>query len=145
MIALATTLLEMKEFGRDFARQIIANSNALGKALEERGHKLRMANTGRYSENHQVHLFTGHLGDYRQLYKKFYANSITLAFDHPDILGKGIFIRLGTQEITRRGMKEAEMVQIADFIDRSIRGAAFAEEVEAFISLYRTAHYSFDV
>lgn len=145
MIALATTLLEMKEFGQDFAKQIVANSNALGEALARRGHKVRKANTGRYSENHQVHLFTEHLGDYRQLYKQFYANNITLAFDHPDILGEGIFIRLGTQEITRRGMKEADMDQIANFLDRSMKGEHFADEVEAFINKYHQALYSFDV
>lgn len=144
MIALATTLLEVKEFGQDFAKQIIANANALGAALEKRGHKLRRANTGRYSENHQVHLLTEHLGDYRALYKKFYANSITLAFDHPDILSGGIFIRLGTQEITRRGMKEAEMDQIAGFLDRSISNESLASEVEAFVNNYSQAHYSFD-
>ncbi len=144
MIALSTTLLEMKEFGEGFAKQIIANSNALGEALEKRGHKLRKANTGRYSENHQVHLFTEHLGDYRELYRKFFASSITLAFDHPDILGKGIFIRLGTQEITRRGMKEAEMEIIAGFVDRTIKGEKLAVEVETFVNEYRRAHYSFD-
>jgi glycine/serine hydroxymethyltransferase len=144
MIALSTTILEMKEFGQEYAKQIIANSNALGEALAKRGHKLRKANTGRYSEDHQVHLFTEHLGDYRKLYRQFFANSITLAFDDPDILKQGMFIRLGTQEITRRGMKEAEMDTIAGFLDRSIKAERFAGEVESFNDKYRQAQYSFD-
>lgn len=144
MIALATTLLEMKEYGKEFAKQIIANANALGGALEKRGYTVRKANTGRYSENHQVHLLANSLNDYRQLYKKFYANSITLAFDHPGILSGGIFIRLGTQEITRRGMKEGDMDVVADFLDRSIKGEQLASEVEAFINRYCQVHYSFD-
>lgn len=144
MIALSTTILEMKEFGTELAEQTIANSNALGEALAEHGYKVRKANTGRYSENHQVHLLTADLGDYRDLYRRFYANSITLAFDHQDILGGGIFVRLGTQEITRRGMKEADMKVVADMLDRSIKGEQIASEVEVFNDKYRHAHYSFD-
>lgn len=146
LIALATTILEMKEYGADFAKQIIANSNALGMALEKRGHKLRRANTGRHSENHQVHLFTDHINhDYMKLYKQFVDNSITLAFDDPAILNGGRFIRLGTQEITRRGMKEADMETIADFLDKSLKGTtSLSDQVEAFAASFRKAHYSFD-
>jgi glycine/serine hydroxymethyltransferase len=144
MIALATTILEIKEFGKEYARQIIANSNALGEALVKRGYKMRKANTGRYSENHQVHLIMEGRGDYRELYKKLMANSITTAFDHPDILGGGLFIRLGTQEITRRGMKEKDMEKIAGFLDRTFKGERLQAEVEAFVDQYRRAHYSFD-
>jgi glycine/serine hydroxymethyltransferase len=143
-IALAITILEMQEFGEKFAKQIISNSNILGEALENHGNKLRKSNTGRYSENHQVHLFTGHLGNYRTLHRHFLANSINLNFNHPDIFKQGAFIRLGTQEITRRGMKEFEMNTIASFIDRSLKGEYIKPEVEAFINEYRTAHYSFD-
>lgn len=145
LIALSTAILEMKEFGKEYAQQIISNSNALGEALYRKGHKLRKANTGRYSENHQVHLFTEHLGDYRMLYKQFTSNNITLAFDHQDIFKQGIFIRLGTQEVTRRGMKEQEMRIIAGFIDRCIKGELLGEEVVSFNSKYKEAHYSFDI
>ncbi len=144
MIALSTTILEMKEFGQDFATQIIANSNALGEALAKRGYDIRKANTGRYSENHQVHLMTEKIGDYKELWRKLYRNSINVNFDSPDVFHEGYFIRLGTQEITRRGMKEAEMEQIADFLQRGLRGEDFAKEVTAFIAEYQDAHYSFD-
>ena len=144
MIALATTILEMKEFGRDYAKQVVDNSNALGEALARRGHALRRANTGHYSENHQVHLFTEKLGDYRELYRRLFANSITVAFDHPDILRGGIFIRLGTQEITRRGMKEVEMETIAGYLDRGFKGESFRQEVETFNNTFRQSRYSFD-
>src|SRR6266702_118258 len=144
MIALATTILEMKEFGKDFAKQIIVNSNTLGEALNKRGYHVRKANTGRWSENHQVHLLTEKVGDYKELWRKLYKNNINVNFDSPDVFKKGAFIRLGTQEITRRGMKEAEMEQIADFLQRGLSGYGFASEVTDFIGKYQTAHYSFD-
>jgi glycine/serine hydroxymethyltransferase len=143
-IALATTILEMKEFGQEFAKQIVANSNALAESLAKRGYRLRKANTGRYSENHQVHWFTEGLGDYRQIYRQMTASNINVNFDSPAVFEQGIFIRLGTQEVTRRGMKEAEMDQIAGFLDRGIKGEKFGDEVIEFTAKYQTAAYSFD-
>ncbi|HSE60731.1 MAG TPA: hypothetical protein VLA88_00375 [Candidatus Saccharimonadales bacterium] len=145
IIALATTILEMKEFGQDFAKQIIANSNALGEALNKQGYHVRKANTGRWSENHQVHLMTHQIGKHTELWRQLYRNNINVNFDSPDVFKQGFFIRLGTQEITRRGMKEAEMKQIADFLQRGLSGYVFADEVTAFVRKYRTAHYSFDI
>lgn len=144
MIALATTILEMKEFGQDFAKQVIANSNALGEALHKRGYHVRKANTGRWSENHQVHLLTHKIGKHNELWRRLYKNNINVNFDSPDVFEQGFFIRLGTQEVTRRGMKEAQMEQIADFLQRGLSGHGFADEVTAFVDKYRTAHYSFD-
>lgn len=142
LIALATTILEMKEFGKEYANQIITNSNTLAQALVEKGYTLRKANTGRYSENHQAHLLTTKVGNYKKLYNQLFDNNIAVNFD--DLFDKGIFIRLGTQEITRRGMKEVEMEQIADFIDRSFKGENIKEEVKTFVSKYQKAEYSFD-
>lgn len=144
MIALATTILEMKEFGQEFAKQIVANSNALGEALHRRGYHVRKANTGRWSENHQVHVITHKIGKHSELWRKLYRNNINVNFDSPDVFKQGFFIRLGTQEITRRGMKEADMERIADFLQRGLNGDNFADEVTAFVGTYRTAHYSFD-
>ncbi len=142
MIALATTILEMREFGINYAKQIISNSNSLALSLEKRGYKLRKANTGRYSENHQAHLFTESEGNYKDLYSKLFNNNIAVNFDNP--LNQGLFIRLGTQEITRRGMKEQEMDKIADFIDRSFKGEVFPIEVEDFASRFKKVMFSFD-
>jgi glycine/serine hydroxymethyltransferase len=144
MIALSTTILEMKEFGQDFAKQVIANSNALGEALAKRGYDVRKANTGRWSENHQVHVLTEKVGNYADLWKKLYRSNINVNFDSPDVFKQGAFIRLGTQEITRRGMKEAQMEQIAEFLQRGLSGYEFANEVSGFVDQYRAVHYSFD-
>jgi glycine hydroxymethyltransferase len=132
----------MKEFGQAYAQQIITNSNTLGEALAARGYELRRSNTGRYSENHQVHLFTDKIGDYRQLYDHFFRNHMAVNFDSP--LGGRLFIRLGTQEVTRRGMSANEMKQIAEFIDHSLQGQDIRDQVEQFNSAYPHIYYSFD-
>ena len=142
LIALSTTILEMQTFGKEYARQVIANSNALGKAFVDLGYSVRKANTGRYSENHQVHVFIENLGDDIALYQKLVDNNISTNFDR--LLGPDLFMRLGTQEVTRRGMKEGEMRQIAIFLDRALNGENIKDEIIAFNRQFSDILYSFD-
>lgn len=142
LIALATTILEIKEFGREYALQVVQNSNDLARALVDLGYEIRKANTGNYSENHQVHLFTEEVGAYNKLYAQLFDNRLGVNFDKS--LGGRIFIRLGTQEVTRRGMKVVEMQQIAEFLDRSFKGDHIRNEVMKFNSRFGKICYSFD-
>jgi glycine/serine hydroxymethyltransferase len=143
MVALATTILEMRDYGHDYARQIVANSNALGAALDAAGHRLRRANSGRFSENHQVHVLTEHLGDYRELYVRLRDNLISINFDNA--LGAGTYIRIGTQQVTRRGMFEADMSDIATLIDAALNGAPVRHDVASLVGKFPQVHYSYDV
>jgi glycine hydroxymethyltransferase len=52
-------------------------------------------------------------------------------------------VRIGTPAVTTRGMKEAEMLKIADFIDRAVKNkdndealAAIKEEVRQFAQAF---------
>ena len=142
MIALATTILEMQVFGSQYAQQIIANSNALAAEFEKLGYEVRKANTGRYSENHQVHVFIDSLGDRVSLYANLLGNGISTNFDSP--LGDRLFIRLGTQEITRRGMRESEMQYIAQLLDQALKGIPVAEKIATLNSQFNSILFSFD-
>ncbi len=142
MIALAITILELREFGSEYAQQIIANANAIGQSFTDRGYDVRKANTGRFSENHQAHVFIDTKGDRVDLYQKLLRNNISTNFDDP--LGDRLYIRLGVQEATRRGMKEKEMEQIASFVDRAFNGESLADEVEGFTKQFSNIFYSFD-
>jgi glycine hydroxymethyltransferase len=54
-------------------------------------------------------------------------------------------IRLGVQEMTRFGMREGDMEQIADFIERCLKkGQYVGEDVKAFRKGFQRVHYSFD-
>jgi len=142
LIALATTILELKEFGESYAHQVISNANCIGQAFSDLGYDMRRANTGRFSENHQVHIFIDDKGDRLNLYKKLVVNNISTNFIKP--VGERLYMRLGTQEITRRGMKEKEMKQIASFVDRIFRNDSIKEEIVAFNKQFPNILYSFD-
>lgn len=144
ILALATTLLEMERHGKAYARQIVENSQALGQALVDQGFDVRTNPDGTYSHTHQVHVKTDKVGDRREIYDSLYQNSIAVAFDSPSILNNGTFIRLGTQELTRRGMKSHDMQTIAEFIRRAVDGQDVRSEVERFKQSFPRIEYSFD-
>lgn len=142
MIALAITILEMEQYGKDYAKQIISNANALGRALEELGFEVRKDSEGRYTENHQVHLMTEHLGNYRELYKKLLGQGVSVNFDNT--LGGKMYIRIGTQSITRKGMKQVEMLEIAEILSKIFTGDEARGQVTALLSRFPAVAYSFD-
>jgi glycine/serine hydroxymethyltransferase len=144
LIALSTTILELKAFGKEFAMQIINNSNAIAKAFVDLGYDVRKANTGRYSENHQAHIFIDNKGNYMELYRSLLKNNISTNFEGEELSEGRWFIRIGTAEITRRGMKENDMAIIASLMDRAMRGEPVKEEVKDFNKNFPNIYYSFD-
>ena len=54
-------------------------------------------------------------------------------------------IRIGVQEVTRRGMKEKEMETIAGFFNKIIiEGKNIKNDVVAFNNMFAKVEYSFD-
>lgn len=144
LIALAITILEMESYGKAYAKQVQNNSQALGEALQTLGFEIRKNPDGSFSRTHQVHLLTDRLGERRSIYDTLYQNSIASSFDSPRIQNNGNFIRLGTQEITRRGMKEEEMAIIANLIKQALDGKDVKEKVESLKSKFSSVQFSFD-
>lgn len=103
--ALTIALLEMKHFGKDYATQIIKNTKTLGASLLEMGFPIKYKEFG-YSESHMCKM------EIFDEYHKF-SNKLEDANIIIDTAG-----RIGTNEMTRLGMKETEMVEIARFMKR---------------------------
>jgi glycine/serine hydroxymethyltransferase len=141
LLALAVTIIEMYQFGKDYAKQIVKNSNALGNALVNLGFDVRKADQKVFSKNHQVHLYTT-FGN-RDIVRKFLDNNISI--NTSKALGEQLFIRIGTQEITRRGMKEPDMKTIAKFIKEVIQNENIKDKVIKFNDQFRKVHYCYRV
>jgi len=141
LMALAVTILEMEQFGAAYADQIIRNTNALGAALVRLGLSVREIEPGTFSHTHQLHLFLPK-GDISELYKRFIHNDISVNFD--DRLGGRLFARIGTQELTRRGMKEGDMDTIAELILDALDGKDVRTRVQIFNDRFTALAYSFD-
>ena len=107
--ALSLALAELKEYGREYARQIIRNAQTLAGALAEYGLPAACPGLG-YTKSHQVFLDYGGYKEGRVIAKRMEGANI--------IADCGV--RLGVCETTRRGMKGGEMEKIAEFIKRVI-------------------------
>jgi glycine hydroxymethyltransferase len=125
-------LREMQEFGVDYADQIIKNAQALAMALDEAGFEVLYKDRG-FTESHQVIVNVEKQGGGDSMAKKLEECSI--------ILNKNIIpndtnnpnkprgLRIGVQEMTRYGMKETEMRQIADLIRQAVMQEVATEKI----------------
>jgi len=148
LAALGIATSEMLEFGSAYAKQIIKNSKALGQELYELGFNVLCEDQG-FTESHQLAMDVSNIGRAAKLAKDFERNNI--------ILNKNLFpwddvnrsddpsgIRIGTQEITRRGLKESHMSEVAAFIKRvAVDEEDIKEEVTEFINQHNKVHYAF--
>jgi len=135
--ALALALAEMRRFGKAYAKQIIRNSKSLAKALNDFGLPVVCSHLG-FTQSHQVIVDYGNYEKGRTMAEKLQrANIIT-----------DCVIRFGTCEATRRGMKEPEMLKIAELIKRTIidneKPDAVKKSVAKLAAEFQKAQYCFD-
>lgn len=150
--ALAVAAAEMIAYGKEYMAQIVRNSQALAAALDARGVPVLCKQKG-YTTTHQViadvRAFGGGL-DVAHLLAR--ANLITnknlLPNDKPADWDRPSGLRIGTIEVTRLGMREKEMAQIAEFIARVLvdkhAPADVLEDVVDFRQPYQNVYYCFE-
>ncbi|OPY31074.1 MAG: Serine hydroxymethyltransferase [Methanomassiliicoccales archaeon PtaU1.Bin124] len=120
MAALAVTLAEWEIYGKQYAAQVCKNAKALGQALNELGMDVLCAHKG-FTESHTLAVNVGAYGGGQQVSIDLEAaNMITnknmLPGDTSAVKPSGI--RLGVQELTRVGMRESEMKEVARLIHK---------------------------
>jgi len=113
--ALAATFLEWNEFGTEHATAIVKNAKALGQALADRGLALVGSDLG-YTESHTLIPMVSQFGPAKALADQLEACHIITGAVGADRL------RIGVQEVTRRGMDEADAPLVADCIVDALKG-----------------------
>ncbi|MDX1524471.1 MAG: serine hydroxymethyltransferase, partial [Anaerolineae bacterium] len=150
--ALAVAAAEMIEYGQVYMAQIVKNSQALGQALDERGIPMLGAARG-YSQTHQVIADVKQFGGGLEVaHRLAEANIITnknlIPGDGPEDWDRPSGLRIGTIEITRLGLMEADMATIADFMARVLVEGESTESVAKDVVDFRlplqTFYYNFD-
>jgi len=139
--SLAITLAEMMAFGKEYAEQIVRNAKALGKALHGHGFKVLCAHRG-FTESHQIAVDVAAYGGGDKVSKTLAAANIIsnknlLPLDDLKNVDNPSGIRLGTQEVTRRGMKEKDMQTIAEFIKRLVVDEEDPEKIKREVTRFR--------
>jgi glycine hydroxymethyltransferase len=150
--ALAYSTAELLEFGRVYMARIVANAQALGRALAERGMDVLCAHKN-FTRTHQVIADVSRFGggiEAAQALER--ANIITnknlIPTDRPEDWDRPSGLRMGTIEITRLGMGPDEMEAIAGFMGRVLIDredpVRVGREVADFRSSFQTIYYCFE-
>ncbi len=139
LAALARALEEMLQHGRAYASQVVRNAQALARALEEKGIPVLFGHKG-YTRSHQILLDTGEIE--RRTGRPYHELALRLEEANIIVDKAG---RLGTQELTRWGMGEPEMGQVAELFSSVLLGLRKPGEVRETVIRFRkrfsTLHY----
>ena len=121
-VALGVAAAEMLAFGREFAPQIVRNSQALAQGLMDNEVPVFTAASG-CTQTHQVILENGGFISPEGI-------RIKEGMERCGILADAV-VRIGTQEVTRLGMREDEMRTIAGLIADTAHGRRPEDEIRA--------------
>jgi len=140
MPALYGALREMQKYGKDYALQIVKNAQALGAELCNLGFNVLAKDLG-FTQSHQVLVDCGQPGAGHEA--SVILEQANIILNKNIIPGEGQSvknprgIRIGVQEMTRFGMKEAEMKQIAKFIKGAVLDKKDPEAVKKEVVVFR--------
>ena len=154
MAGKAVAFAEALEFGKDFATQTIKNAKALAEELNNLGFKVLGEKKG-FTQSHQTVVNVLDYGDGGKIEADLEkANIIVNRQLVPgDLKAKRHYmhpggIRLGSSEVTRLGMKESDMRQIASLIKNVVIDNKDAKEVASqvleFRKNFQKTQYCFD-
>ena len=150
----AIAFAEMIEFGEEYSVQTVKNARALAEALSSKGIVVLGEKNG-FTASHQIAVDVSKYGDGGKFEHELEeANLIANRQLLPGDIKAGRDykrpggIRLGSSEVTRLGMKESEMQEIANFIHRIIVNKETPESVKKdvieFRSQFTKVHYAFE-
>lgn len=127
--AVAFKEAQQPEF-KTYAEQVVKNARALAEALVERGYNLVSGGT----DNHLMLVdfsgleLTGKVAEETLEHAGITVNKNAVPFDtRSPFVTSGI--RIGTPATTTRGLKEAEMKQVAVWVDRALRNVGNDDEL----------------
>jgi glycine/serine hydroxymethyltransferase len=122
-LGLLGATLEMLAFRDHYPRQVIANARSFARALVELGLSVEGNREHGYTETHQVLLRGARARGGALAQRLEAANIITnaQAFHDDPSFAAASGIRMGSQEMTRHGMVEADFVELAGLLAGVVR------------------------
>lgn len=130
--ALVVALLDTKEHGAAYARAMIGNARALGEALDREGLPVVAPAAAFPTRSHHLAIDARPFGGGTTASRRLEPAAILtsgIGLPLPPVAGDQNGIRLGTQEVTRLGMGEAEMAAAARLLADALLARRPAEAV----------------
>lgn len=139
--ALGLTALEMKVFGSKLAKQIIKNAQTAGEYLFENDVKVLGEKRG-FTKSHQIVVDVRKFGGGKKVAESLekaniILNKNLLPYDDQNNKEDPSGLRIGFQEITRRGFKEDDVKHLCDLMLNVIKGKKTPSEVKKDVIAFR--------
>lgn len=136
LLGLLMAAYEMNEFKEEFQGQVRSNAKAFARALKDNGIQVEGEEKDGFTETHQVVIRVRAYGNGQDIARRLEENNIltnyqALPDDKTFLESSGI--RMGVQEMTRFGMKEADFDKLSGLIaDVIMKEKKLREEVREF-------------
>lgn len=144
IFSLLLTLMELEVCGEKYSMAIIDNANKLGRELSKYNFNVLKVEK-RYTYTHQLFISMKE-EEARNFYKKCLDYGVSLNFRDKNLY-KTCGIRIGTQEISRYGWKNTEIINIAtilrDIRDTTSKSKDISNRIEN-LSKKKQIHYTID-
>ncbi|MGD0070097.1 MAG: serine hydroxymethyltransferase [Candidatus Bathyarchaeia archaeon] len=124
--ALSIAALEMKLFGAKLARQTVKNAQTAGQHLYENGVKVLAEKKG-FTQSHQIAVDIRNFGGGKKIAQdledaNIILNKNLLPYDDQSSKDDPSGLRIGFQDVTRRGFKEGDIKHLCDLMLDVIKG-----------------------
>lgn len=132
--ATALTALEIKVFGAELAKQTVKNAQVAGEYLYENGVKVLGENKG-FTRSHQIVVDVRENGGGKEVAENLeeadiIINKNLLPYDDPNDKENPSGLRIGFQDVTRRGLKESDIKHLCDLMIAVIKGKRTPSDVK---------------
>jgi glycine hydroxymethyltransferase len=132
--ALGITALELKLFGAELARQTVKNAQTAGQYLCENGLKVLCASKG-FTMSHQIAVDVCDFGGGKKVAQQLedaniILNKNLLPYDDQNDRDNPSGLRIGFQDVTRRGFREGDVKHLCDLMLNVIKGKRKPSEVK---------------
>lgn len=139
--ALGLTALEMKVFGSELARQIIKNAQTAGEYLFENDVKV-LGEKGGFTKSHQIVVDVRKYGGGKKVAENLekaniILNKNLLPYDNQNNKEDPSGLRIGFQDVTRRGFKEDDIKHLCDLMLNVIKGKKMPSEIRKDVIAFR--------
>jgi glycine hydroxymethyltransferase len=135
--ALGQTLLELERCGTEYARTIVEDARALGRALTDLGLPIRCEAEG-FTRSHQIHIDRDRLRTVADVTPGALARRLERQRLLIDLVA-----RIGTAEVARLGLTPADMPRLAELLVRGgIKKERVGAEVLTWRRTFRTLRYA---
>jgi len=149
--ALSIAALEMRLFGAELARKTVKNAQTAGQYLCENGIKVLCASKG-FTKSHQIAVDVCEFGGGKKVAQdledaNIILNKNLLPYDDQSNRDNPSGLRIGFQDVTRRGLREGDIKHLCDLMLSVIRGkrkpSDVREDVIAFKKEFNQVKYGF--